>query len=110
MSGFLLHVGATIVCPHMGQVQPITSNSKVLVNGQPVVTASDTFTIVGCPNFDALVYDPCILVIWIVPASRVFVNHQPVILQDSTGICQSALQIPKGPPNVIQEQMRVKGI
>jgi len=37
------------------------------------------------------------------------VGGQPVILQNSTGLCQSAEQIPQGPPNVVMTQMRVRG-
>ena len=48
MSGTLVHVGATITCPHMGTVTAITSNTRVFVSGQPVVTVSDTFTVSGC--------------------------------------------------------------
>jgi hypothetical protein len=44
-----------------------------------------------------------------VPATRVFVNGQPVILQTSTGLCQSAEQIPQGPPTIVATQPRVIG-
>jgi hypothetical protein len=46
---------------------------------------------------------------WLVPATRVFVNGQPAILQTSAGLCLSAEQIPQGPPVVAVTQPRVIG-
>lgn len=110
MPGFLLHVGATANCPHGGQVSTISTNSRVLVNGQPVATLGDTFLIAGCAfTVPTNKPQPCVKVQWLVPASRVQVGGQPVILQTSTGICQSAEQIPQGAPTVIATQTRVSG-
>jgi len=109
MPGYIVHVGATIICPHTGSVTAITSNSRVLVSGQPIVTQSDTFTIAGCVFTVGNKSQPCVMAKWLVPAVRVFVNGQPVILQSSTGLCQSSEQIPQGPPTVTVTQLRVKG-
>ncbi len=38
MPGFLLHVGATVLCAHGGQAQPTVPFPRVTVGGQPVVT------------------------------------------------------------------------
>lgn len=111
MSGFLLHVGATALCPHAGPVQVVSSNTRVLVGGQPVATLADNFVISGCVfTVPSGKPQPCVTVQWLVPASRVRVGGQPVILQTSTGLCQSAEQIPQGPPNVVTTQVRVRGI
>ena len=111
MPGFLLHVGAAANCPHGGQVSIISMNSRVLVNGQPVATLGDTFLIAGCAfTVPTNKPQPCVKVLWLVPASRVMVGGQPVILQTSSGLCQSPEQIPQGPPNVITTQTRVSGI
>ena len=109
MSGFLLHVGATVICPHGGQVMTISSNSRVRVSGQPVATLSDTYTIVGCPFTVSSKPQPCVRVQWLAPATRVRVNGQPVILQTSSGICQSAEQVPQGSPIATTTQVRVRG-
>ena len=109
MPGFLVHVGATVMCPHGGQVTPIPSNTRVFVSSQLVVTLSDLYTVIGCSNVPPPP-GPCIKVQWIVPALRVLVNGQPVILQDSVGICQNLAQVPQGAPVIVQTQMRVKGI
>ena len=109
MSGHIVHVGATLICPHMGTVTAITSNTRVMVSGQPVVTMSDTFTVAGCALSSSSI-PPCVLVKWLVPATRVLVNGKPVILKTSSGICQSAVQAPQGPPNILVTQPRVKGM
>lgn len=110
MPGFLVHVGATVLCTHVvGQVSIQSSNTRVKVSGQFVATVSDVYPVAGCPFFVGLKPQPCVLVRWLVPAARVRVNNQPVILQNSVGICQSAEQIPQGPPNVLVTQIRVKG-
>jgi hypothetical protein len=111
MPGALFHVGATAICPHGGQVTTIPTNTRVLVGGQPVAVVADTFPVAGCAfTVPGPKPQPCVLVKWLVPATRVFVNGQPVILQTSTGIAQSAEQIPQGPPTVVATQPRVTGI
>lgn len=113
MSAYILHVGATLQCPHAASVTATTTNTRVKVGGQMVVTQNDTYTIAGCP-FQVPIGtgtkpQPCVKVQWIRVALRVKVGGQFVLLQDSNGICQSAEQIPQGPPGVVQQQARVKG-
>ncbi len=105
----LLHVDATVNCIHQGRVTIISSNTKVKVSGKAVATFSDTYTVGGCIFSTAAGPHPCIKVQWIRPASRVFVNGQPVVLKGSTGLCQSADQAPQGAPTVVLTQIRVKG-
>ncbi|MBI1259058.1 MAG: hypothetical protein GC204_16435 [Chloroflexi bacterium] len=110
MPGFLFHVGAQAMCPHGGQVTTISSNTRVLVNGMPVATMADQFMIAGCVfTVPGPKPQPCIKVQWLVPATRVMINGQPAILMASTGLCQSAEQIPGGPPTVTVTQTRVTG-
>jgi hypothetical protein len=106
-----MHVGATAICPHGGQITTISTNTRVMVSGgQPVATQPDTYIVAGCAfTVPGPKPQPCVSVKWIVPATRVMVGGKPAILQTSTGICQSAEQLPQGPPNVIMTQMRVKG-
>ncbi len=113
MPDFLLHVGATASCPHGGQITLIPSNSRVLANGMAVAVISDTGTVAGCP-FQIPVPggtkpQPCVQARWVVPATRVLVNGQPALLKSSSGICQSAEQIPQGAPSVSVTQTRVQG-
>jgi uncharacterized Zn-binding protein involved in type VI secretion len=110
MPGALFHVGATAICPHAGQITTISTNARVLVNGMPVATMGDTFLVAGCAFTVPLSKpQPCVKVQWLVPAARVLVNGTPVILQTSVGLCQSAEQIPQGPPTVVATQPRVIG-
>lgn len=110
MPGPLLHVGAAAQCPHAGQVSVVTSNTRVLVSGQPVATLADTYPIVGCVfTVPGPKPQPCLTVRWLVPAARVRVNGSPALLQTSAGLCQSAEQIPQGPPTVTAVQTRVVG-
>ena len=41
MPGFLLHVGATVLCAHGGQAQPTVPNPRVLVGTYPVRVVGD---------------------------------------------------------------------
>ncbi len=114
MSSPILHVGAQVFCPHTAAVSAQTSNTRVKVSGQAVVTATDSFTVTGCPFQvpapPGTKPQPCVTVRWSVPAQRVRVNGKPVLLQSSSGIGQSAEQIPQGPATVASTQVRVKGI
>jgi len=109
MPGFLFHVNATATCPHGGQVQVVPGNTRVLVGGQPVATVADLCPVVGCVFAVGPKPQPCVLVTWLTPATRVLVNGQPAILQTSAGICKSAEQAPQGPPIVVATQVRVLG-
>ena len=106
MPGPLYHVGAQAMCPHGGQVNTISSNSRVLVSGQPIATISDTYLVAGCAFMAGTKPQPCVKVQWLVPATRVLVGGQPPILQTSTGLCLSAEQIPGGPPSVTSTQTK----
>lgn len=110
MGAPLLHVSATIMCPHAGSASIVASNSHVKVGGQFVAVLPDTTTVAGCPFQipvgPALKPQPCVTVKWLVPAVRVKVGGQPALLKSSSALCQSAEQIPQGPPNVVMTQMR----
>ena len=49
MPGFVLHLGATVMCAHAGQAQPTAPNPRVLVSGQPVTTQVAPYVVAGCP-------------------------------------------------------------
>ena len=106
MPGYLLHVGATVLCFHAGQAQPTAPNPRVLVGGQPVVTQAAPYMIAGCPfTTPAGTPLPCVTAQWVVGATRVLAGGQPLLLQDSQAVCT-----PNGTPlNVVVTQVRVKG-
>jgi hypothetical protein len=106
MPGFLLHVGATVLCLHAGQAQPVASNPRVKVGGQPIVTQATNYTVAGCtlPPPPAA-NGPCVTAQWITAATRVRAGGVPVLLQDSQAICA-----PTGTGlNVVVTQVRVRG-
>ena len=105
MPGFLLHMGATVMCAHAGQAQPTAPNPRVMVGGQPVVTQAAPYTIAGCPFNVSGAPVPCVTAQWVTGATRVLAGGQPVLLQDSQAICT-----PNGTPlNIVVTQLRVRG-
>jgi hypothetical protein len=113
MAGFIVTTAASIIRPHGASVSIVSSNTRVRAGGAPVATASDTYTVSGCP-FQVPVGpgtkpQPCVSLRWIAPAVRVRVGGQPVILQTSSAISLSVEQIPQGPPTVVTTQTRVQG-
>ena len=105
MPGFLLHVGATVLCAHGGQAQPTAPNPRVLVGGQPIVTQPAPYVVAGCPFVPPGGNGPCVTAQWVVGALRVFAGGTPVLLRDSQAICA-----PTGTPlNVLVTQVRAKG-
>jgi len=109
MPGFLYHVNASTICPHGGQGTTISSNTRVLVSGQPVATHADTTLVAGCPFVNpGGAPQPCIEVQWLSPAVRVLVGGQPALLQTSPALCLAAGKIPQGAP-IVTGQTRVKG-
>lgn len=111
MADPILHLGAVITCPHAGQAAPVTTNTRVLVNGLAALLATDNFPITGClcevATPSGIKPQPCTGILWTAPATRVLVNGQPVLVVTSTGECLSAEQIPQGPPMPIGVQPRV---
>jgi len=105
--GFLLHVGATVLCSHAGQAQPTVVNPRVLVSGQPTVAMPGPYVVAGCalPPPPAA-NGPCLTAQFITAATRITSNGQPLLLQDSQAICA-----PTGTPlMVVLTQLRVSGM
>ncbi|MDQ7263120.1 hypothetical protein NM680_15095 [Paracoccus sp. PS-1] len=104
----LLHMGATILCPHGGQAQPGSSSTRVQLGGQPAVTVAHMMTIAGCSFSTPDGPKPCTQVQWTTPATRVTIEGSPALLSSSGGICIGAAG-PAGPPQVVAQQVRVTG-
>lgn len=93
MPGPLLHVGATLLCAHGGNASPTAPNPRVMVSGQPTVTLAAPYVVAGCPFNVSGAPSPCVTAQWIVGATRVFSNGQPLLLLDSQAVC-----MPNGTP------------
>lgn len=107
MPGFLLHVGATVLCAHGGQAQPTVPNPRVAVSGQPTVTMAAPYLVAGCalpppPGANG----PCVSAQWVTSATRLLSNGQPLLLLDSQAICA-----PTGTPlMIVATQARATGM
>jgi hypothetical protein len=106
MPGFLVHVGATVMCSHGGQAQPTVPNPRVVVMGQPTVTLSAPYVVAGCafpppPNGNG----PCVSAQFLTGSVRVTSLGQPLLLISSQALCT-----PTGTPLLITvTQTRVVG-
>lgn len=117
MPGFLLHVNATMQCTHQAPATITPSQPRVVVSGQPVATMASQIAVAGCPFQIPIPAppgtkpQPCVTVRWTMPSTRSLAGGQPVALLPAPGagpgICQSAEQIPQGPPVVSVVQSRV---
>jgi hypothetical protein len=97
MPGFLVHVGATVLCSHAGQAQPTVPNPRVTVSSQPTVTMTAPYVVAGCalpppPTANG----PCITAQWVTGTTRVTSNGQPLLCMSSMAICA-----PTGTPLII---------
>jgi hypothetical protein len=101
MAGMLMHVGATVICPHGGQAQPTVPNPRVTVGGQPVVYMGAPYAIAGC----SFVIAPCVTGTFVTAATRVTAGGQPVLLSTGQSVCAPT----PGPMTVIVTQTRVSG-
>ena len=97
MPGFLVHLGATVLCAHGGQAQPTVPNPRVMVTGQPTVTIAPPYVVAGCafpppPAGNG----PCVTAQWLMGSTRVLSNGQPLVVLSSQAICA-----PTGTPLLI---------
>ncbi len=105
MPGFLLHVGATVLCAHGGQAQATVPNPRVMVSGQPIVTNAAPYVVAGCPFNVSGSPVPCVTANWVTAATRITSNGLPVLLLDSQAVC-----VPNGTPLIISvTQVRAQG-
>jgi hypothetical protein len=105
MPGFMLHVGAQVICLHAGQAQPLMPCPRVMLSGQPTVTIASPWVVAGCALPPPPVANgPCIIGTYFTAALRVTALGQPVLLFDSQAICT-----PSGTPlQTVSCQVRAK--
>ncbi len=106
MPGYLLHLGATVLCLHGGSAEPMMPDEQVTVSGEPIVTQTCIYTVAGCALPPPIAANgPCVTCTWITAATRVKASGIPVLLQDSQAICV----LPATGLNVVVTQTRVRG-
>jgi hypothetical protein len=97
MPGFLVHVGAQVLCSHAGQATPTVPNPRVTVSGQPTVLITGPYVVAGCTMPPPLAGNgPCVTAQWLSGSTRVLSNGQPLVVQSSQAIC-----VPTGTPLII---------
>jgi hypothetical protein len=105
MPGFILHQGATVLCAHAGQAQPMLVNPRVTVSGMPTIPLTSPHVVAGCalPPPPAA-NGPCITAQYLVGSVRVTSLGQPFVLIDGQSICA-----PTGTPLLpaVASQVRV---
>jgi hypothetical protein len=107
-SGGLLGAGAVISCPHGGRAATATaSDSTVLMDGRPVVTAAHAYVVTGCPHTVDGVPEPCVSVRWTSGDTGVTAGGSPVLLDISAAECFTAAFVPQGPPVVQADRRKV---
>jgi hypothetical protein len=103
MPGFLVHVGATVMCAHAGPAQPLAPNPRVRVSGQRVTVQTTPYAVAGCALTGSA--PPCTTAQFVTGALRVRAGGTPLLLQDSQSVCT-----PTGTPlRIVVTQVRVRG-
>jgi hypothetical protein len=105
----LLTPSATMMCPHGGTVTGTPSQTKAMAGGAPILQATDTFVIAGCPFVVGVVPMPCVSVQWTMPAQQVQVGTN-ALNESSVGLCLAATQAPQGTVLIVSTQTQVAGI
>lgn len=107
MPGFLVHVGAQVLCSHAGQATPTVPNPRVTVSGQPTVLMTSPYAIAGCTLPPPIAANgPCVTAQWLSGTTRVTSNGQPLLVQSSQAICT-----PTGTPLlIVATQTRVSAL
>ena len=107
MPGFLLHVGAQVLCAHAGQATATAPNPRVVVSGQPTVLMTAPYVVAGCtlpppPTANG----PCVTAQWLTGSTRVLSNGQPLLVLSSQAVCA-----PTGTPlMIVASQTRVSAM
>jgi len=90
----VLHLGATVLCTHACTATPTAPFPRVLVSGQPIVTLTCLYTIVGCALTGTSV-PPCVTGQFVAGATRVLAGGVPVVTMIGQSVCT-----PTGTPMV----------
>lgn len=107
MAGNALTDQSTLQCPH-GATITATGSGRMKADGGTVLTATDSFSVAGCPfqlPTTPPTPSPCTQVVWIVPDIQVRAGA-PTLSQSSVGLCFAATGLPQGPVSVVNTQSK----
>ncbi|OLL27492.1 hypothetical protein BTH42_32120 [Burkholderia sp. SRS-W-2-2016] len=107
MPGPVLHAGAAATCPHGGPLNIVAASPRVMVNNMPAALLNDQGLVAGCTFAPGGKPQPCVTTRWIVGTTRVTSNGVPLLINPTVALCQSAEQLPGGPPVIMGAQTRV---
>jgi hypothetical protein len=107
--GKLLNDSASMMCPHGGTVQAITSNTRAKAGGGFLLRSTDTFTIAGCPLNISGTPHPCVQLQWVQTALRSTAASNPTLTDESVGLCVAADQAAQGSVQITSTQSKVSG-
>lgn len=93
MPGPILHMGATVMCSHGGQAIPTVPSSSVFVSGMPIATIAAPYSVAGCAFVPPGGNGPCVTGQWVVGATSVMSDGQPVAIMTGSSVC-----VPTGTP------------
>jgi hypothetical protein len=105
----LLNTSSVMMCPHGGTVSAITENTQVMAAGDPMLRASDTFLIAGCPFVLGTVLHPCMQVQWVQPDTESQVLGDFTLNEDSVGLCTAGDGAVQGTVSIVFTQVQVSG-
>lgn len=105
----LLTGSSTLMCPHGGTVMALPGQTRALATS-PLLRASDTFTVAGCPFSVGGVLSPCVSVQWVQAAARVRAGGAFVLNEASVGLCLAATQAPQGTVLVLSTQAMAEAL
>ena len=106
----LLNTSTSMMCPHGGTVQAISSNTRARAGGDFILRSTDTFTIAGCPLNIAGALHPCIQARWVQTALRSKAVNNPTLTDESVGLCVAADQAVQGTVQITVTQQNVSGV
>lgn len=107
MPGPVQHLGAKATCPHGGTLTIAAVSPRVKVSAMNAAVLTDKGPVVGCTFTVGSKPQPCVSTLWGVGAVRVTSNGVPLLINPCVAVCQSADQIPGGPPILGASQTRV---
>jgi hypothetical protein len=106
----LLNTSSVMMCPHGGTVSVVTSNTQVMAAGDPVIGATDTYLITGCPFVLGIVPHPCMQVQWVQPNTASQAVSDFTLSEESVGLCVAADMSVQGTVLIVLTQPSVSGI
>jgi len=93
----LLTTSAELTCPHGGVISVSPAQSQDTVEGEPILTVADIFTVVGCPFTIAATPSPCLTVTWTDNQNDSTAGGFGALSSKSIGTCLGATGQVQGP-------------